>query len=75
MMAAIPSSMDPLLTYDEISSVELYIPGTGWVDEADDPCRGGNCDGTFPGYTLSASESASVIHCLRISSANVANSS
>jgi hypothetical protein len=54
----ITSTMDPLLTYDEISGVELYIPGTGWVDEADDPCRSGGCDGSFPGYTLSAGESA-----------------
>jgi hypothetical protein len=55
---AITSSIDPLLTFDQISSVQLYIPGTGWVDEADDPCRSGGCDGNFPGYTLSATESA-----------------
>ncbi len=56
---AISPSMDPLLTYDRIAGVELYLPGTGWTPASGNPCAGSACDGTFPGYTLTASESAS----------------
>jgi hypothetical protein len=55
---AITPAMDPLLTYDRIVAVELYLPGTGWTAASGNPCAGSACDGTFPGYTLSASESA-----------------
>ena len=55
---AITSTMDPLLTYDKISSVQLYIPGTGWTNTASNPCAGTACDGAFPGYTLTATEQA-----------------
>ncbi|KQR10544.1 DUF5979 domain-containing protein [Cellulomonas sp. Leaf334] len=51
---AIDASVDPLMQYDEIESVELYVGGA-WVPAAGDPCP---CDGSFPGYTLSADESA-----------------
>ena len=55
---AITSAMDPALTYDKISSVQLYIPGTGWTNTATNPCAGNACDGAFPGYTLTATERA-----------------
>lgn len=58
---AISSAMDPLLTFDRVQSVELYRDGTGWVATATNPCAGSACDGTFPGYTLTASEQASTI--------------
>ncbi|MEJ1231062.1 MAG: hypothetical protein WDM88_11220 [Galbitalea sp.] len=54
----ITATMDPLLTYDKVSSVQLYIPGTGWTNTATNPCAGTACDGRFPGYTLTTSESA-----------------
>ncbi|MBN9605843.1 MAG: hypothetical protein J0G30_04465 [Actinomycetales bacterium] len=57
-IAPISSSDDPLLRYDAISAVELYLPGSGWVAASGNPCAGSACDGAFPGYTLSASESA-----------------
>ncbi|MFN4001097.1 DUF5979 domain-containing protein [Microcella sp.] len=55
---AITPAMDPLLTYDRVVAVELYLPGSGWTAASGNPCAGSACDGTFPGYTLSASESA-----------------
>lgn len=58
---AITPAMDPLLTYDAVQSVQLYIPGSGWVSTATNPCAANACDGTFPGYTLTASESANAI--------------
>jgi large repetitive protein len=58
---AITSAMDPFLTYDKVSSVQLYLPGTGWTDTATNPCAGTACDGTFPGYTLTNSESLAAI--------------
>jgi len=48
---------DPLLQYDQIESVELFIDGA-WVEAAGDPCPEA-CDGTFPGYTLTADEQES----------------
>ena len=53
---AITSGMDPLLTYDRITAVELYVPGSGWVPTSTNPCAGTACDGGFPGYTLTTSE-------------------
>jgi len=53
----ITSGMDSLLTFDRVSAVELYLPGSGWTPASGDPCPA-SCDGTFPGYTLSAAESA-----------------
>ncbi|HEY4269279.1 MAG TPA: DUF5979 domain-containing protein [Galbitalea sp.] len=58
---AITPAMDPLLTYDAVQSVQLYIPGSGWIPTATNPCAANACDGTFPGYTLSATESANAI--------------
>jgi fimbrial isopeptide formation D2 family protein len=52
----ITSSLDPLLTYDKITSVQLYKPGTGWVNTLSNTCAGNACDGTFPGYTLTVAE-------------------
>jgi hypothetical protein len=47
---------DPLLQYDQVESVELFINGA-WVEASGDPCPEA-CDGTFPGYTLTADEQA-----------------
>ncbi|KYH43414.1 DUF5979 domain-containing protein [Branchiibius sp. NY16-3462-2] len=52
----ISAADDPLLKYDRVASVELYINGQ-WVEASGDPCPAA-CDGTFPGYTLTASERA-----------------
>ncbi|HWJ85107.1 MAG TPA: DUF5979 domain-containing protein, partial [Cellulomonas sp.] len=49
-IAPIDASMDPLMQYDEISAVELYIDGD-W-----EPVGSCPCDGSFPGYTLSPDE-------------------
>lgn len=59
-LVAIPeitSDMDPLLTYDAVTGVQLLIGGE-WVDTASNPCASNACDGAFPGYTLTADESA-----------------
>ncbi|MCK0115574.1 DUF11 domain-containing protein [Isoptericola sp. S6320L] len=48
---------DPLLQYDQVESVELFINGA-WVEASGDPCPEA-CDGTFPGYTLTAGEQES----------------
>ncbi len=55
---AISSAMDPLLTYDRVVGVELYLPGSGWTAANGNPCAGSACDGTFPGYTLTPTERA-----------------
>ncbi|MFI2297076.1 DUF5979 domain-containing protein [Isoptericola sp. NPDC019571] len=54
---AIDGSVDPLIQYDQIESVELFIDGA-WVEASGDPCPTA-CDGTFPGYTLTADEQES----------------
>ena len=54
----IDDALDPLLAYDQITAVELFIPGTGWVAASGNPCAADACDGTFPGYTLTAPERA-----------------
>ncbi|QJW35008.1 DUF5979 domain-containing protein [Cellulosimicrobium protaetiae] len=54
---AIDATLDPLMQYDQIESVELFIDGA-WVPASDDPCPEA-CDGGFPGYTLSADEQES----------------
>ena len=59
----ITPSLDPWLTYDQITRVQLYElpagstdPAAGaWVDAPGDPCPSA-CDGTFPGYTLTAAQ-------------------
>ena len=64
----ITPDLDPLLTYDEITEVQLFElpagdtnPADGtWVEAANDPCPTA-CDGTFPGYNLTASEAADTI--------------
>lgn len=53
----VDASVDPLIGYDQVESVELFVGGA-WVEAAGDPCPEA-CDGTFPGYTLSAEERAS----------------
>ncbi|GGI10725.1 DUF5979 domain-containing protein [Isoptericola cucumis] len=53
----IDNTVDPLIQYDQVESVELFIDGA-WVEASDDPCPEA-CDGTFPGYTLTAEEQAS----------------
>lgn len=54
---AISASDDPLLRYDSVSAVELFY-ADAWHPTATNPCAGTACDGTFPGYTLTASERA-----------------
>ncbi|MDM7832106.1 DUF5979 domain-containing protein [Cellulomonas edaphi] len=55
---AVDAATDPLMRYDAITGVELFIGGT-WVDAVGDPCSVAvPCVGSFPGYTLSADESA-----------------
>ncbi|MEU5870924.1 DUF5979 domain-containing protein [Glycomyces sp. NPDC047369] len=56
---AISAADDPWLTYDAVDRVELWN-GTAWVRAAGDPCPDA-CDGTFPGYTLTADEQASTL--------------
>lgn len=48
----IDNSVDPLIQYDQVASVELFIDGS-WQQASGDPCP---CDGSFPGYTLTAGE-------------------
>jgi len=48
---AITPASDPLIKYDTIESVELYIGGQ-WVPTATNPCASNACEGKFPGYTL-----------------------
>lgn len=60
-LVRISASEDPLLTYDAITAVQLYIPGSGWVPTASNPCAASACDGAFPGYTLTASERANAV--------------
>ncbi len=64
----ITPALDPRLTFDEITSVELYRlpagstdPAAGsWVPATDNPCPDA-CDGTFPGYTLTGDERATTV--------------
>ncbi|MEQ1734862.1 MAG: DUF5979 domain-containing protein [Rhodoglobus sp.] len=52
---AITPTMDPLLQYDAIQSVQLYRT-SGWTATTTNPCAGTACHGTFPGYTLTGAE-------------------
>lgn len=56
---AITAAQDPLLKYDQVTSVQLYN-GTAWVDAANDPCPAA-CVGAFPGVTLTTAERASTV--------------
>lgn len=64
----ITATMDPLLTYDQVQSFQLYElpvgstdPAAGsWVAPTGSPCPAA-CDGTFPGYMLTADERAVTI--------------
>lgn len=56
----ITAATDPLMQWDQVQAVELYRDGQGWVDATNDPCPAA-CDGTFPGYTLTAAEQADTI--------------
>ncbi|SKC59542.1 DUF5979 domain-containing protein [Krasilnikoviella flava] len=53
----IDASVDPMIPYDQVESVELFVDGA-WVEASGDPCPEA-CDGTFPGYTLTAEEQES----------------
>ncbi|MBD8079719.1 DUF5979 domain-containing protein [Cellulosimicrobium arenosum] len=56
---AIDPSVDPLMIYDAVTGVELFIAGA-WVDAVADPCSvAAPCTTSFPGYTLTADEQAS----------------
>lgn len=55
---AIDGSVDPLIQYDAITAVELFVDGA-WVPAggAATPCTvAAPCIGEFPGYTLTADE-------------------
>jgi hypothetical protein len=52
---AIGTSADPLLRYDRVAAVQLFYAGA-WHDAIGNPCAANACDGTFPGYTLTADE-------------------
>lgn len=56
---AIGTSTDALIKYDKVTNVELYQSGA-WVPRFTNACgaTGASCLGTFPGYTLSASDRA-----------------
>ncbi len=64
----ITADLDPRLTFDQITSVDLYRlpdgstdPAAGsWVPATGNPCPDA-CDGTFPGYTLTDDERATTI--------------
>ncbi|MDP3209907.1 MAG: hypothetical protein Q8M65_12230, partial [Rhodoglobus sp.] len=57
---AITTTMDPLLRYDAIQSVQLYR-SSGWTATTTNPCAGTACYGTFPGYVLTVAERADTI--------------
>ncbi|WP_172836211.1 DUF5979 domain-containing protein [Microlunatus soli] len=57
----ITADMDPHLTYDHVTGVELYsLSQDQWIEAPNDPCPAA-CDGTFPGYDLSAESQADTI--------------
>ena len=60
---AISTATDPTMTYDRVSKVELYDGVVGdWVDITTSACpTAAACDGTFPGYSLTADERASTL--------------
>ncbi|MFC8922945.1 DUF5979 domain-containing protein [Cellulosimicrobium sp. NPDC057127] len=56
---AIDPSVDPLMVYDAVTGVELFVDGA-WVDATGDPCSvDAPCTTSFPGYTLTADEQES----------------
>ncbi|MBT0993877.1 hypothetical protein KIN34_06200 [Cellulomonas sp. DKR-3] len=63
-----PLDDDPWLAFDQVTGVELFRlpagsvdPSAGeWTATTTDPCAT-SCDGTFPGYTLTADERATTI--------------
>ncbi len=60
----ITAATDPAMTFDKVSKVELFSSATnGWVDITGSVCGGGgaDCDGVFPGYSLTAAEQASTL--------------
>ncbi|SFR91486.1 hypothetical protein SAMN05428970_3803 [Agromyces sp. CF514] len=64
---AIDATLDPLIVYDRISTVELYDDtADAWVDVTTDACgaadtTGTACDGGFPGFELSEAQRASTL--------------
>jgi len=53
---AIDPSVDPLMIYDAVTGVELFMDGV-WIDAANDPCSvAAPCTTSFPGYTLTDDE-------------------
>ncbi|WP_141015093.1 DUF5979 domain-containing protein [Nocardioides sambongensis] len=56
---AITPAMDPYITYDQVTAVQLW-DGSDWVDATNDPCPAA-CDGTFPGMDLTAAEQESTL--------------
>ena len=64
-IAPITSTTDPLIAYDAVSAVQYFSRTTNQWEPLNDTnatlCTLGNCNGTFPGYTLSAAERADAI--------------
>lgn len=57
----ITSALDPLLTYDQIFATQLYSRSAdAWIPAPNDPCPA-QCDGTYPGYTLTEEQRADII--------------
>ncbi|MDN5762960.1 MAG: isopeptide-forming domain-containing fimbrial protein, partial [Microlunatus sp.] len=57
----ITPALDPHLTFDQVERVELFSAAANdWIDAPNDPCPAA-CDGTFPGYSLSAPVQADTI--------------
>jgi len=55
---AIDPSVDPLMIYDAVTGVDLFVDGA-WVDAENDPCSvAAPCNTSFPGYTLTDDERA-----------------
>lgn len=57
----ITPELDPLLTYDRVRQIRLYSRSADtWIAAPGDPCPAA-CDGTFPGYPLSAEQQSDII--------------
>jgi len=64
-IAPITSTSDPLIAYDSVSAVQYFSRTTNQWEPLNDTnatlCTLGNCNGAFPGYTLSTAERADAI--------------
>lgn len=56
---AITTTTDPLIAFDQVADVELYLPATGWTSIKSTVCAtASNCQGRLAAYTLSATQQA-----------------